>query len=226
MYPSRNSSAFQPTFMGGGSPGPSRGFPSQPGLPSRSGAGAPSQRNSAMSTRTHPGQPHFTGTRAVRSAGRIEGVICRCRNPHGHGDAWTFNCEEWGDDKYGNAISWTTAMNRILDIYDRSTMTRQEEIAKYHDILSQESAEERVGIEYEADEKIRRGEDIEVNPYTTWYNSDGHRRPHLTEQGARTVLQPPGQSGNLSRQSSRYDQSSRYPGPGQGGPSAGYGRRQ
>ncbi|KAF2832399.1 hypothetical protein CC86DRAFT_276810, partial [Ophiobolus disseminans] len=84
------------------------------------------QANSPMSTRTQPGQPHLTGARTVRSAARIESVTCRCHDLNSHGDAFTFDCEEWAEDKNGKLISWSTAMTRILDSYGRNTMTRQE----------------------------------------------------------------------------------------------------
>jgi len=118
-----------------------------------------------------------------------------------------------------------TTMNRILDIYGRNTMTRQESIEKLHDILPQEEAEDIMRLEKEADDMVGRGENLEIDPFTTWHNDDGHRRPHLTEQGARTVFQGPGSSSNTSRQPSRYAQDSRFRGAerGQGSPSWGYG---
>jgi hypothetical protein len=53
--------------------------------------------------------------------------------------------EDWGDDKNGRPISWNTGMNKILDIYGRNTMARQEAIAKYHDVLWHEDAAETLG---------------------------------------------------------------------------------
>lgn len=181
-----------------------------------------------MSTRTQSGQPHYTGARAVRSAGRIECIICRCLNPDGHGDAFTFDSEEYADDKNGNPISWNTAMNRILNLYRMNSITRQEAIAKYHEIMSPESAGDYARIERESDEKIQRGEDLQISPYTTWHNHDGHRRPHLTEEGVRTVFQRPGQSVDSSAQPSGYSQNAGHAGPdqGQGRSSASYGRRR
>jgi hypothetical protein len=79
-------------------------------------------------------------------------------------------------------------MNRILDLYGRSTMTRQESHAKYNEVLSLESMYEQLGLKREADDKVRRGEPMTISPDITWHTSDGHRRPYLTEQGVRTVI--------------------------------------
>jgi hypothetical protein len=121
-------------------------------------------------------------------------------------------------------------MNRILDLYGRTTMTRQESHAKYNKVLSLESMYEQMGLESEADDMVRRGESMTICPDdTTWHTSDGHRRPHLTEEGVRTVIQRPSQAGassqvEASRQSGSHSQHPMY--PGRGNPSMGYGSRQ
>jgi hypothetical protein len=79
-----------------------------------------------------------------------------------------------------------------------------------------ESAAELVQAEKKADDQVGRGEGMETDPCTTWHNDDGHRRPHLTEEGLRTVLQRPSQSGNTSQQPGSHGQNLRYPAPGQG----------
>jgi hypothetical protein len=107
-------------------------------------------------------------------------------------------------------------MNRILDIYGRTSMTRQEAIAKYGDVMRPDDAANLIEQEKDADENVGKGVGLETNPYTTWHNADGHRRPHLTEEGLRTVLQRPSQSGNTSQQSGSHGQNLGCPAPGQG----------
>jgi hypothetical protein len=180
-------------------PGASRFPPSQPGRPSLSQFGAPSQGNPSMSTRTRPGQPHFTGVRANRSAGRLEHTVCRCLNPDSHGDAWTFNNDHWAKDRNGNIISWNTGMNRILDSYGKTAITRDEELVKYPEFMTEEYMRFYYRENSHWDDAVRRGECLEISPFTTWHNEDGHRRPWLTDEGARTVFPGGSQLGGPSR---------------------------
>jgi hypothetical protein len=200
----------------------SRFPPSQPGRTSSSQFGAPSRGNPSMSTRTRPGQPHFTGMRANRSAGRLEHTVCRCHNPDSHGDAWTFIDDDWADDPNGNHISWSTGMNRILDLYGKSTMTRDEELAKYPEIMTEECVRYHFTLEHGWDDAVRRGIHLEISPFSTWHNEDGHRRPFLTDEGARTVFPGGSQLGGPSRRSGGPSQNPGHPGSSRGVPSMGF----
>jgi hypothetical protein len=118
--------------------------------------------------------------------------------------------DDWGDDKNGRPISWTTGVNRILDMYGRNTMTKQEAIAKYHDVLWDEDAAEYLDQERESDDEVARGEDPELCPQMTWHSGQGHQGRYLTKDGPRTIVQRLGQSSNGLRQSSIYNQDPRY----------------
>ncbi|KAH3909789.1 hypothetical protein HBH56_152330 [Parastagonospora nodorum] len=117
-------SPFQSPSMGHRTQWPSLGRLSQ----SNQNAGEPaaSQSRELASTRPAPGQPHLTGTRINRGAGRLESTICRCQNPNEHGDAFSNGDASWGTDRNGMDISWSIAMNRILDVYGTNSMTREQ----------------------------------------------------------------------------------------------------
>ncbi|KAH4102427.1 hypothetical protein HBI56_131480 [Parastagonospora nodorum] len=59
------------------------------------GEPAASQSRELASTRPAPGQPHLTGTRINRGAGRLKSTICRCQNPNEHGDAFSNGDASW-----------------------------------------------------------------------------------------------------------------------------------
>jgi hypothetical protein len=120
-------------------------------------------------------------------------------------------------------MSWNTATNRILDLYGRSTMTRQESHAKYIEVLSLECMYDHLEQELEADDMVRRGEPMEICPDTAWHTSDGRPRLYLTEEGVRTVIKRPNQAGASHQAGSQY-RSLGY--PGREGPSMGYGSQR
>ncbi|KAH5461621.1 hypothetical protein HBI31_226250 [Parastagonospora nodorum] len=86
-------SPFQSPFIGHSTQRQSLGRRSQ----SNQNAGKPaaSQSRELASTRPAPGQPHLTGTRINRGAGRLESTICRCQNPNEHGDAFSNGDASW-----------------------------------------------------------------------------------------------------------------------------------
>jgi len=69
-------------------------------------------------------------------------------------------------------ISWSIAMNRILDIYGTNLVTREQERNQYNAILSQGSAQERRELENEVDGFVQSGKHVKVDPTLTWHNDN------------------------------------------------------
>jgi hypothetical protein len=113
-------------------------------------------------------------------------------------------------------------MNRILDSYGKTAITRDEELAKYPECMTEEYMRFYYRENSHWDDAVRRGERLEISPFTTWHNEDGHRRPWLTDEGARTVFPGGSQLGGPSRQSGGPSQNPGHPGPSRGVPSMGF----
>ncbi|KAH3940393.1 hypothetical protein HBI56_131490 [Parastagonospora nodorum] len=102
-------------------------------------------------------------------------------------------------------ISWSIAMNRILDIYGTNSMTREQERNKYRTVLSQDSAKERRDLENEVDGLVQNGRHVRVDPALTWHIDNKQRQREWTEEGARTIIRGPHHSGGTSRRPSLYE---------------------
>jgi hypothetical protein len=143
-----------------------------------------------------PGDPHYFRTRLDRRASRLIMPLCRCTNPQGHGDAWTFINMEKMRDIRGDRISWKQLMNRVLDYYvDKTTVSREEELAAFPYILNPwECADLTDHYEY-VNYGIGQGWRVFISPYeddVQMHNADGHMQNNVTESGLQTQIERPG----------------------------------
>jgi hypothetical protein len=216
MDPRRSDYLSQQMYMPSGSPGPRPTEGNRPRRSIRDTGPAPSQATGSMSTHTRRGLPHLynchvhRGTRADRQDTYIESTLCRCQDPDSHGDAFIAEDDDWADDKNGNALSWMTAMSRILDSAGKTSLSRPEQLAMYHAIMAPETADDMLQGEKEIDDRIRNGEPLVISPYTTWHNSEGRRQPFTTEQ---RLGRQAGEPSRASQGPGNNSRSSRYAGP-------------
>jgi hypothetical protein len=94
-----------------------------------------------------------------------------------------------GSDIYGQPIDWQEAKRRILVYYQRDQISHAEEIAVAHLIFDAPTAQIVSQGEAELTQAIREGHTINVNTVhnnVDWHNSDGHAKPYLTQEGAKT----------------------------------------
>jgi hypothetical protein len=101
-------------------------------------------------------------------------------------------------------------MSRILDSAGKTSLSRPEQLAMYHAVMTPEMADDMLGGEKEIDDRIRNGEPLVISPYTTWHNSEGRRQPFTTEQ---RVGRQAGQPSRSSPGPGNNSRSSSYPGP-------------
>jgi hypothetical protein len=220
MDPRRNDYSSQQMYTLGGPPRPRPTESNRPERSIRDTAPAPSHTAGSMSTHTRRGQPHLYnchihhGTRADQQDTYIESTLCRCQDPDSHGDAFVAEDDDWADDKNGNAISWMTAMSRILDSAGKTSLSRPEQLAMYHAVMAPEAAHDMLQGEKEIDDRIRNGEPLVISPYTTWHNIEGRRQPFTTEQ---RLDRQAGETGRASQGPGNNSRSSRCMGPDYGG---------
>ncbi|KAH7082653.1 hypothetical protein BKA63DRAFT_486114 [Paraphoma chrysanthemicola] len=147
-------------------------------------------RTSGKSIIVYPGEPHHFGSTTDRSTGQILCTLCRCRTPGLHKDAYTMLSSPRGSDINGQPIDWQEGKRRMLDHYRRDQITHAEEIAAIPHVFDGPTARHMLEVERDLVESCRRGNDIVVNVEENtmdWFNEDGHARPHITEEGLKTI---------------------------------------
>ncbi|KAH3940304.1 hypothetical protein HBI56_131470 [Parastagonospora nodorum] len=136
-----------------------------------------------------PGEPHHFGSRADYERGELHCTLCRCHNPDSHGDAYTMLNSPRGCDIHGQPIDWQEAKRRILDYYQRDQISHAEEIAVARFVFDAPTTQIVLQGEAELTQSIRQGLAININTVhnnVDWHNSDGHAKPYLTQDGAKT----------------------------------------
>jgi hypothetical protein len=136
-----------------------------------------------------PGEPHHYGSRPDYERGEMLCTLCRCHNPDSHGDAYTMLNSPRGNDIKGRPIDWQEAKKRMLDHYGKDQISHAEELAAAPYVYDAEMARIVLNVEEDIKKSIREGYDILVNTHgnnVNWHNDDGHAKPYLTQEGAKT----------------------------------------
>lgn len=141
-----------------------------------------------------PGEPHHFGSATDTYSGSVIVTLCRCSNPHSHGDAYTMLNSPRGHDINGQPIDWQEGKRRMLDHYGRGTqqISHQQELDAIPYVFDSVTARDMFETDRDIREKIRMGGSIMVNTQgnrTCWHNEDGHAKNHVTDQGAKTVIE-------------------------------------
>lgn len=141
-----------------------------------------------------PGEPHHFGSAIDTYSGSVIVTLCRCSNPYSHGDAYTMLNSPRGYDMNGQPIDWQEGKRRMLDHYGRGTqqISHQQELDAIPYVFDSVTARDMFEMDREIREKIRMGGSIMVNTQgnrTSWHNEDGHAKNHVTDQGAKTVIE-------------------------------------
>lgn len=79
----------------------------------------------------------------------------------------------------------------MLHHFGKQQISHQEEIEAIPYVFDRETAEGMLATERELVESVRRGENVYVNVdgnRTDWHNEDGHAKKHVTQEGAKTVI--------------------------------------
>jgi hypothetical protein len=116
-------------------------------------------------------------------------TLCRCSNPDSHGDAYTMLNSPRGYDINGKPINWQEAKTRMLDHHGQNQISHAEEMAAVPYVFDTETARLIFQDDEDIKKQIRDGCDIRVNTQgnnVNWHNDDGHEKPYLTEEGAKT----------------------------------------
>jgi hypothetical protein len=147
-----------------------------------------------------PGEPHQFGSRTNYEQCEVESTLCRCKDPYSHGDAYTMLNSPRGYDIYGKPIDWQEVKRRMLDHYGKDQISHAEEVAAFPHIYDTVTAFVALQQEENLKRGIRAGYAVGVNiaeNNTSWHNEDGHAKPHLTQEGAKTRFNRGG--GNANR---------------------------
>jgi hypothetical protein len=137
----------------------------------------------------HPGEPHHFGSRADYELGEIQCTLCRCNNPDSHGDAYTMLNSPRGCDTNGQPIDWQEAKRRMLNHYGRDQISHAEEIAAASYVFDAQTTQLVLETDQELKMRVEQGRGISVNTSQNninWHNIDGHAKPYLTQEGAKT----------------------------------------
>jgi hypothetical protein len=138
-----------------------------------------------------PGEPHHFGSRPDYERGEMLCTLCHCRNPDSHGDAYTMLNSPRGNGIDGRPINWQEVKMRMLDHHGKGQISHAEEIAAVPYVFDAATAREALDTEEEIKKGIRDGAEIYVNVQgntVNWHNNDGHAKPYLTEEGAKTQI--------------------------------------
>lgn len=107
-------------------------------------------------TDIRPGDPHHYGTRLDRRASRLLGMLCKCNNPRGHGDAFAYT-EDGTNDINGKRISWKEMANRMLAHHRRTEITWEQMLEAARYIMHPEAFQDYSAKYREVIDAIRRG---------------------------------------------------------------------
>jgi hypothetical protein len=149
-----------------------------------------------------PGEPHQFGNRTDYKRGEVQSTLCRCNDPDSHGDAFTMLDSPRGFDIHGKPIDWQEVKRRMLDYHGKDQISHAEEMAAIPHVFDAATAHEVLQHEEHLRQSVRAGYAIGVNideNNTNWHNDDGHAKPHLTEEGAKTQFNHGGGNGSRYR---------------------------
>jgi hypothetical protein len=136
-----------------------------------------------------PGEPHHCDSWPDYERGQMTCTLCRCSTPNRHGDAYTMLNSPRGYDINGEPINWQEAKKRMLDHHGRNQISHAEEMTAVPYVFDAETARLIFQDDDEIKRSIRNGCDIRVNTQgnnVDWHNDDGHSKPYLTQEGAKT----------------------------------------
>ncbi|KAF1917658.1 hypothetical protein BDU57DRAFT_528233 [Ampelomyces quisqualis] len=136
-----------------------------------------------------PGEPHHFGARADHARGEYTCTLCRCNKPNSHGDAYTMLNSPRGLDINGHPIDWQEAKRRMLDHHGKNQISHAQENAAVPFVFDAQTAEEILRGKEELRKGIRAGYDVRINVANNnvdWHNDDGHAKPYVTGEGAKT----------------------------------------